>query len=150
MCVRFFFFLPCICIITHLCIVDVTDSRIQCLTWKIDLEKLRFICRIPNFSYAVSLFDSKGKLYVKCTFERYAQHCTPLVRNDSVVANFELNHVIFKTSGLHQDMNGEWICEHNNKRHTTYVSLSKGRSYCTYCQYLFLLCFVFVYVFILV
>lgn len=105
---------------------DISESFLQCLTWDIDQERLKFTCRVPDFSHPVSLINSQGKLYVKCTFNSNVQNCTPFMRNDLVETNYALNHVIFTTEGLNTDMNGLWVCSQDNLKLKTYVTLSKG------------------------
>lgn len=108
------------------CSDDSTSQHLSCLAWEIYQERLKLICRIPGFSHPVSLFDSKGQLYVQCTFDRNVHNCTPAFRNDSVVTNFALNYITVTTEMLNNEMNGLWVCLQNNIRLTTYVNLSKG------------------------
>ncbi|CAC5409022.1 unnamed protein product [Mytilus coruscus] len=104
----------------------LSKSNLECLTWNIQQERLELICRVSNFSHPVSLIDSHGQIYAKCTFERNIQHCIPVVRNESIVTHYALKYVIFTTDGLTKDMNGEWICLQAIVKLKTYVSLSKG------------------------
>lgn len=115
----------CVCFVLY-SLVGLTYSSQPCLTWKIDDNALRLICRLNGSVKSVSLLDKFNKEQVVCSLNDSPFNCT-VSQDGLITVNISRYAAVFTISRTDAyTINGKWTCRQGRSMYTTQVSKSKG------------------------
>ncbi|XP_052065143.1 uncharacterized protein LOC127704944 isoform X2 [Mytilus californianus] len=106
----------------------ITPSVVPgCLTWVIDNNHLKLICRIQNSESAVSFKDGLGQEQAKCVFKDDALRCVPVNKIGNIMFHSRTKEISLTLPAIHKDLiDGQWTCSQGEHEFKTNVTLEKG------------------------
>ncbi|CAC5378537.1 unnamed protein product [Mytilus coruscus] len=106
----------------------ITPSVVPgCLTWVIDNNHLKLICRIQNSESVVSFKDGLGQEQAKCVFKDDALRCVPVNKFGNIMFHSRTKEISLTLPAIHKDLiDGQWTCSQGEHEFKTNVTLEKG------------------------
>ncbi|XP_063398116.1 uncharacterized protein LOC134683031 isoform X2 [Mytilus trossulus] len=110
-------------ILLHVLIIDLYMYSVNgCLTWSLDGNSIKFICRIESTS-TVNLFDNYGHNVARCNIIGSSGNCSS---SSFVKSTIQENAVMFYIDRNRQTgVNGNWSCLQQNNIFTAEVLTTK-------------------------
>lgn len=112
----------------YIFILVITPSVVPgCLTWVIDNNHLKLICRIQHSETSVSFKDGLGQEQAKCVFKDDALRCVPVNKLGNITFNSGTKEISLTLPATHKDfIDGQWTCSQREHEFTTKVTLQTG------------------------
>lgn len=109
-------------------ILVITPSVVPgCLTWVIDNNHLKLICRIQNSKSVVLFKDGFGQKQAKCDFKDDTLGCVSFNKLGKITFNSVTKEISLTLPEIHKGfIDGQWTCSQGKHEFKTNVTLQKG------------------------